>query len=91
MIFVAGIARAQLSSTYLFGNKVLNSNYLDISSPKPATSAMVTPAYYLSCLGFFCKKELKVEQVTGIPIKFRLGSVQYVDYMEGKHGRVIRP
>ena len=40
--------------------------------------------YYSSRLGFFCKQEIKLEKATKIPFKFRLGSVQYCDWMEGK-------
>lgn len=40
--------------------------------------------YYTQHLGFFCKKEMKLEQVTHIPIRIRLGSVEYCDKLEGK-------
>lgn len=40
--------------------------------------------FYCKQLGFFCKKERKMEFVTGIPFRFRLGSLQYNDWMEGK-------
>lgn len=40
--------------------------------------------YYANNLGFFCKQEIKFEKVTRIPFKFRLGSVQECDRMEGK-------
>lgn len=50
--------------------------------PKPS---QVLPAnFYCTQLGFFCKKELKFEAVTKIPFKFRLGSIQYTDWLEGK-------
>ncbi len=39
---------------------------------------------YSQNFGFFCKKELQLEKVTGVPFKFRLGTVQYCDWMEGK-------
>lgn len=45
---------------------------------------VISPNFYVKNLGFFCKQELKLEAVTGIPFKFRLGSVQYCDWMEGK-------
>jgi hypothetical protein len=45
---------------------------------------LVSPNFYVKNLGFFCKQELKWEAATGIPLKFRLGSVQYCDWMEGK-------
>ena len=49
-------------------------------------SMLVTPSFYCSNLGFFCKQELKLAKATNfrLPIAFRLGSLQYVDYLEGK-------
>jgi hypothetical protein len=43
--------------------------------------------FYASNLGFFCSKEIQIEKVTKIPFRFRLGSVQYTDNMEGKNRR----
>jgi hypothetical protein len=40
--------------------------------------------YYSNHLGFFCKKEIQVEKVTGIPFRFRLGSIDYTNYLEQK-------
>ncbi|MDX1478460.1 MAG: hypothetical protein R3301_12190 [Saprospiraceae bacterium] len=42
---------------------------------------VVQPVHY----GMFCKIELKLEQVSGIAPRFRLGSVEYVDRLEGKY------
>jgi hypothetical protein len=36
-------------------------------------------------LPFFCSKELKVQKAVGIPIKFRLSTVEYCDRLEGKN------
>ncbi len=41
--------------------------------------------HYHDDLGFFCKIELQLEQKAKLPIKFRLGEVQYVERMEGKY------
>jgi hypothetical protein len=51
-------------------------------------SMLVSPTFYCNNLAFFCKKEIKIEKVTKIPFRFRLGSVQYVDYLEGKPNAV---
>ena len=40
--------------------------------------------YYASHLSFFCKQEIKFQKVAKIPIKFRLGSVEDCDRLEGK-------
>ena len=40
--------------------------------------------FYTLNMGYFCKKELQVEKSTRLPLKIRLGSVQYTDRLEGK-------
>ena len=41
-------------------------------------------AYAYKELAPFCKLEVKMEKVAKMPIKVRLGSVDYVDWLEGK-------
>ena len=70
-----------------------NTFYLKLNTAKLVGPAITTkpfiilsPGYYTQNFGFFCKKELQLEKVTKIPFKFRLGSVQQCDWMEGKAG-----
>lgn len=93
MIFVAGIAFSQKKVIFSPQKKIF------FSAIKPTSKAFqvftqhrttVAPTYpvqanfYASNLGFFCKQEIKFEKSIKIPFKFRLGSVQQCDWLEGK-------
>ena len=43
--------------------------------------------FYAKQLPFFCNKELKIQKAVGFPLKFRLGSVEYCDKLEGKNNK----
>ena len=60
-------------------------DYLQVNKIK-----VLPPSFYSDHLGFFCKQELKIQAVTILPIKIRLGSVSYCDWMEGKRNAGIR-
>ena len=42
--------------------------------------------YYIGNLGYFCKKELQIEKTTHLPLRFRVGSLEENNRMEGKPG-----
>ncbi len=39
---------------------------------------------YSQQLSFFCRKELQFEKKTSIPLRFRIGSLDYTNYLEQK-------
>ena len=57
----------------------------------PLSCSIITADFYTQNFGFFCKKELQFEKVTKIPLRFRLGTLQYNDYLEGKPNTGILP
>lgn len=67
--------------TYLFYN-------IKKESSPPPVSALL-PAWSEECLPFFCKLEHRAARSNRLPVKFRLGSVPYVDKLEGKPGYTL--
>lgn len=47
-------------------------------------SGLLSPGNYQDQLGFFCRTEWQFEKRTGLPLRFRLGSIDYVNYLEQK-------
>jgi hypothetical protein len=54
-------------------------------SASRAISLRVLPHnFYNQHLSFFCKKEVQLQKLTSLPVYFRIGSKEFVDYMEKK-------
>jgi hypothetical protein len=54
------------------------------SSDKMNIMQIVPGDYYVRHFGFVCKKEWQFEKTTHVPLRFRLGSLDYCNSLEGK-------
>lgn len=48
----------------------------------------VSSSFYTNNLGLICKTELKLDKITPIAFRFRLGSLEYVNWLEQKPNAV---
>ena len=65
--------------------RILKKPYYDSTGVKKQNSLIVlSPSFYSSHLSFFCSNELKLEKFTPVPFRFRLGSLDHVNYLEQK-------
>jgi hypothetical protein len=63
----------------------------DYSGPIIQTNASIfhlLPNTYAQSLGLFCKNELKLDKLTPMQFRFRLGSLEYTNWMEQKPNAV---
>jgi hypothetical protein len=57
---------------------------LDQHSVYPQFLSPLSKDFYHAHLPFFCRTELKIEKAISIPFRFRLGSLDHTNYLEGK-------
>lgn len=85
-----GLSLAQIKSPpqYLFLKKDKLPSYkaVIIDNPQVDTKKprVIPSIFSVETLPFFCKIEYKMGLNKKLPLKFRLGDVQYVDELEGK-------
>ncbi|HEU4469846.1 MAG TPA: hypothetical protein VFR58_02075 [Flavisolibacter sp.] len=60
------------------------------TSAKHISAKVLPQKFYSQQLGYFCKKELQLQRITGLPLFIRLGSKEHVDYLEKKPNAIKR-
>ena len=84
MKYIALLTTILLIATSAKAQLMAKTSQSKIDSLKLQPLRLVPDNYYSCNLGFMCKKEIQIQKSTKIPLKIRLGSVEYVDKMEGK-------
>ena len=60
------------------------------SLPKPVSIRVLPQNFYNKGLSFFCQEELQLQKFTSLPVFIRLGTKEYVDFLEKKPNAVWR-
>lgn len=91
-VFVAGAAFSQTDSveSRKNGGRLLSARIGNLlAAPRPAVISAPLPADgYMRTLGFFCRQEIKMDRIIPVNLRFRLGSVEQCDMLEGKRAAI---
>jgi hypothetical protein len=80
-LFIFGMAKAQKKVPQTQKFSFITKEY-DLGKIK--TTKTVAPDFISKNQGFICRKEWLLEKKTGVPLRVRLGSLDYVNKLEGK-------
>lgn len=75
------VRQLQLVNQVPFNQNILKNITQPVYLLRPGT---IPADYYTRNFGFFCKKELQFEKTIHVPLRFRLGSLEQCNSLEGK-------
>jgi hypothetical protein len=74
----------------LEGAAQLHLKDIEDTAGKPVSIMLLPQNFYKQSLGYFCKKEIQLQKTTMLPLFIRLGSKEYVDYLERKPNAILK-
>ena len=85
----AEIKNDSISNNAKFSHQELRRSFFELSIPQNRFLIQQAPAFTFLSLpyrtqGMFCKMEYKIETKSKLAPRFRLGSLNYTEWMEGK-------
>lgn len=87
----ATILQQQKASNVFLNDPVVffrPANLLSLKESLSVAPVLFQNRFSADKLSFFCKKEYQFEKATSVPLRFRLGSIEYTDYLERKPNAV---
>jgi len=58
--------------------------HIDSSLIPWKANTIISKDAYVKNLAFFCRQELRIEKALRVPLRFRVGSLAYCNFLEGK-------
>ena len=87
---VSLISFRQYTPEYKKRTAIIKNSYVGNSIFYYKLISPIEKSFYVQQLGVFCKNEFELEKKTSIPLRLRLGSLDYTNYLEQKPN-AVRP